>query len=244
MLKKDLIISVSAHLLIALVIVVLNPAMGMFRDKPEIMIVKPMDFVPGGGPKAGQDEPAKIAPTRPSPPEPVDDAAVIKSKEKKEADKPREKKKEPTKPKEKIKPEPEKREAEPVEEKSDHQVRDDGKGGLEVQGAAVGTGVGAGIGAGSSNLPYNLGLVLNVIERNWRNPVTAPNSISCTIYFQIDRRGNVIGEPVIERSSGIAVFDQGAVSAIKRAKQFPAFPSNFDYEYIGLHLDFEYVPEM
>jgi TonB family protein len=105
-----------------------------------------------------------------------------------------------------------------------------------------GSGDGEGENIGGSNLPYNLGLVLSVVERSWRNPVTASTPISCTIYCQIGRDGNVIGEPIVERSSGISTFDQAAIYAIKRAGQFPPFPTDFDYDYIGLHLDFQYAP--
>jgi TonB family protein len=66
--------------------------------------------------------------------------------------------------------------------------------------------------------------------------------MSCTIYFQIDTDGRLIGEPVIERSSGTSAFDQSALMAIRRVGVFPAFPPGFEYEFIGLHLDFEYVP--
>ena len=135
-----------------------------------------------------------------------------------------------------------KEKTEKIEPKKD-KTKSDGKGGLDVS-SKVGQGFGEGEGEniGGSNLPYDLSLVLSVIERSWRNPVTSSTPISCTIYCQIDRDGTVIGEPIVEKSSGISTFDQAAIYAIKRAGQFPPFPVEFNYDYIGLHLDFEYVP--
>lgn len=247
--KKDLILSVLGHLILTGLILVINPAMGMFKPKMEIMVVKPTDFFPGGPPPGKPDAgPKSIAPPKPA--ERMEDETItekpkLKSENKKEkiiAEKPKEK---PPKAVEKSKEETraEESEAESAaqdEAKSEQTVKEDGKGGLEV--ASTVGGSGTGVGPGSSNLPYNLGLVLNIIERNWRNPVTSPKPITCTVYFQIDRSGRVIGEPVVEKSSGYSTFDQAAVLAILRAGQFPAFPSSFNYAYIGLHLDFQYVP--
>ncbi len=135
-----------------------------------------------------------------------------------------------------------KEKTEKIEPKKD-KTKSDGKGGLDVSSkVGQGSGEGEGENIGGSNLPYDLSLVLSVIERSWRNPVTSSTPISCTIYCQIDRDGTVIGEPIVEKSSGISTFDQAAIYAIKRAGQFPPFPVEFNYDYIGLHLDFEYVP--
>jgi len=135
-----------------------------------------------------------------------------------------------------------KEKTEKIEPKKD-KTKSDGKGGLDVS-SKVGqsSGEGEGENIGGSDLPYDLSLVLSVVERSWRNPVTSSTPISCTIYCQIGRDGIVIGEPIVERSSGISTFDQAAIYAIKRAGQFPPFPVEFNYDYIGLHLDFEYVP--
>jgi TonB family protein len=105
-----------------------------------------------------------------------------------------------------------------------------------------GSGEGEGENIGGSNLPYDMGLVTSILNRSWRNPVTASTPITCTIYCQIGRDGNIVGEPIVEKSSGISTFDQAAIFAFKRAGQFPPFPSDFDYDYIGLHLEFVYAP--
>ena len=247
MLKKDLIISLVAHLVLIAAIAVINPISAMLRPKPEIIIVKTYEEM-GGGAKRADPEPANIAPPKSGKtPDEVDDTPKIKEPEKKAApvEKSKEKKKDPEKKKkEDIQKRTEEEESESKTESKDNTPKVNSDGGIEVNEKVGGTGAGTGAGAGSGNLPYNIGMVLRVIERNWRNVVTDVNPITCTIYFQIDRYGYVVGEPMIEKSSGITTFDQGCILAIKKAKQFPAFPPSFDYQYIGLHLDFEYVPGM
>ena len=249
MIKKDMTISFVAHLVLIALIAIINPISAMFREKPEIIIVK--TFEESGGPaskRTDQEEPAAISPPKAGKPVPekVDDAVPIKPVEKAKpvAEKPK------PKPKKKPKPEPEKQEIESsnepegsTEEKSEIETpKPDGKGGIDVS-EKLGGG-GTGVGKGTGDLPYNIGMVLSVIERNWRNVVSDANPITCTVYFQIDRYGYVVGDPIIEKSSGLTTFDQGCILAIRRAGQFPAFPANFNYQYIGLHLDFQYVPGM
>jgi protein TonB len=213
-LRKDFLISVIGHCALMVLIVFLNPNRGMFRGTPDVMNVDLSQLMTPAG--AGKTETPKAIATS----KPVEDESVA----------PKEK---PQLKKEKI----EKTEAKNEKSKSD------GKGGLDVS-TKVGPGSGEGDGEniGGSNLPYNLALVISIIERSWRNPVNSSTPILCTIYCQIDRDGSVIGEPIVEKSSGIGVFDQAAIYAIKRAGQFPPFPSDFGYDYIGLHLDFEYAP--
>lgn len=248
MLKKDFLISLVAHLALIAIIAVINPISAMLRPKPEIIIVKTFEEM-GGGAKRSDPEPANIAPPKSGKtPDEVDDTPKIKPPEKKAApvEKPKEKpkKKEPEKKKEEPKRTANEEDSESKSDSKDNSPKVNSDGGIEVNEKVGGTGAGTGVGSGSGNLPYNIGMVLKVIERNWRNVVTDVNPITCTVYFQIDRYGYVVGEPIIEKSSGMTAFDQGCVLAIKRAGQFPAFPASFDYQYIGLHLDFEYVPGM
>lgn len=213
-LRRDMIVSVVGHCALLVAIIIFNPSRGMFRGTPDMMTVDLSQLTPASAGKAAsaQDVAAK----------PVEEAAAPA-------------KKEQVKKEKAVK-------TEKTEPKKDR-TKSDGKGGLDVS-SKVGQGsvTGEGENIGGSNLPYDLSLVLSVVERSWRNPVTASTPITCTIYCQIGRDGTVIGEPMVEKSSGIGTFDQAAIYAIKRAGQFPPFPVEFTYDYIGLHLDFEYVP--
>jgi periplasmic protein TonB len=211
-LRKDLLISVIGHCALALLVIIFNPSRGMFRGTPDVMNVDLTQLQRPAG--AGQA---------------VKQAVVAKPTEENV----------PTTQKQQVK----KEKTEKVDKTEIKKTKADGKGGLDVS-RKVGEGAGEGEGEniGGSDLPYDLGLVLSIIERSWRNPITSSTPITCTIYCQINRDGFVIGEPVVEKSSGIGVFDQAAIFAIKRAGQFPPFPTEFDYDYIGLHLDFQYAP--
>ncbi len=269
-LKKDLLISVLGHLALVSLLVIINPAAGMFGKMPERLVIGSVDLTGGGTPKAPakteSDVPKEEAKALVPPPanndaipdESVEEhfepemseklADIIPEKPiEKKPEKPKEspkKEKKPDKPKEettkKVTKRPEKKPAEEPKQTAPKTVQQDGKTGVDVD-ASVASGEGNG-GTGSYDLPYNIGMLTNRIERAWRNPVSSAETISCTIYFQVGSDGRLIGEPVIERSSGISIFDQQALMAIKRAGAFPPFPSGFDYEFIGLHLDFEYVP--
>jgi TonB family protein len=147
--------------------------------------------------------------------------------------------------------EPESRPAEPVvaaaetETEQPQEITSEAGRGLDISTAVGGQGTGGsgeGGGAGGFGLPYNIALLERKIERVWRNPVTSSSTVKCTVYFQVGRDGQLIGQPVIEESSGIPTFDNEAVYAIMRVNQFPAFPSGFEYDYIGVHMDFAYVP--
>jgi periplasmic protein TonB len=213
-LRRDLIISVIGHCALLIAIIIFNPSRGMFRGTPDIMNVDLSQLTPAGAGKAASAQ--DVAP------KPAEEAIAPSKKE--------QAKKEKTEKIEKTEPKKDK-------------AKSDGKGGLDVSSkVGQGSGEGEGENIGGSNLPYDLSLVLSVVERSWRNPVTASTPITCTIYCQIGRDGSVIGEPIVEKSSGISTFDQAAIYAIKRAGQFPPFPVEFSYDYIGLHLDFEYVP--
>ncbi len=206
MLKKDLIISLIAHAALIAIIAVINPISAMFRPKPEIIIVRTYEEM-GGGAKRADPEPANIAPPKSGKtPDEVDDTPKIKPPEKKAApvEKPKEKpkKKEPEKKKQETEKTQNDDETESKSEGKDNTPKINSDGGIEVNEKVGGTGAGTGVGSGSGNLPYNIGMVLKVIERNWRNVVTDVNPITCTIYFQIDRYGYVVGEPIIEKVIG------------------------------------------
>jgi TonB family protein len=88
---------------------------------------------------------------------------------------------------------------------------------------------------------YYLGMILTKISQHWRNPYQGGKQvIRSTIYFKIDRQGNLL-EANLEKSSGDALFDQAAIRAVYQAKTFPPFPQEMKLSVLGVHFEFEYV---
>lgn len=88
---------------------------------------------------------------------------------------------------------------------------------------------------------YYLGMILTKISQHWRNPYQGGRqAIRATIYFKIDRQGNLL-EAALEKSSGDALFDQAAIRAVYQAKNFPPFPQEMKLSVLGVHFEFEYV---
>lgn len=259
--RRDFAVSVLSHLALVALIIIVNPTTTRLGIGPDVMTVDlgglqapgPKEIPAQAPPQEEEKEPAEI----PASPELLADADMQESfavrsrdtlasivKEKKPEPKPRKREEKP-KPKETTSRKPE-----PVVAKTDQEPEaetgsssDAAGGGLDIEaGVSVGSGSGYGDGSGSFNLPYNIGMLRRKVERAWRNPVSSPNTVVCTIYFQIGRDGTLIGEPVVEKSSGITIYDQEAVYAVRRVDRFPEFPSGFEYDYIGIHMDFSYVP--
>ncbi|MFH2055502.1 MAG: TonB family protein [bacterium] len=269
-LRKDLAISVLGHISLIAIIIIVNPATGVLRGSPEVMTVG-LAGLEGPAPAPAREEVQQQAEEQQPEAEPIDPPEIpitaadesfeesfkLASNDSLETivDEP-EPEPEPEKPKpEKPKPKPAEQTqarteskppaAKPIEDTGPKEVTSSAGKGLDIT-SAVGEGDGAGGsgsgGSGGFGLPYNISMLERKIERSWRNPVTSSNQVTCTIYFQIARDGQLIGRPVVEKSSGITTFDNEAVYAIMRVDQFPAFPSGFEYDYIGIHLDFAYVP--
>ncbi len=258
--RKDIAISFMGHLSLMAIIIIVNPATGVLRGTPELMTI---DLSGLSAPAAAaeqavqpHEEEIEVDPIEPPEvPESISDEAIEESFAVASADTLEtiieEKEPEPEPEPEKPKPKPKPREKPPepevaaVEEESGPKEIEGSAGrGLEIS-SAVGEGEGVAgdsRGSGSFGLPYNISLLERKIERSWRNPVSSANQVTCTIYFQVGRDGQLIGQPVVEKSSGITTFDNEAVYAIMRVDQFPAFPTSFEYDFIGIHLDFAYVP--
>lgn len=88
--------------------------------------------------------------------------------------------------------------------------------------------------------PYYLSLVFGKIRDAWENPVQSSATLMTTIYFRILGDGNIV-EAKVEKTSGIDLFDQSAIRAIIGSAPFPPLPGEFTGEYLGIHLEFEYV---
>ena len=88
--------------------------------------------------------------------------------------------------------------------------------------------------------PYYLSIVFGKIRDEWENPVQSSSNLMTTIYFRILRDGNIV-ETKVEKTSGSDLFDQSAMRAIISGAPFPPLPNEFSGEYLGIHLEFEYV---
>ena len=88
--------------------------------------------------------------------------------------------------------------------------------------------------------PYYLSLVFGKIRDVWENPVQSSSTLMTTIYFRILRDGT-IEQTQVEKSSGIDLFDQSTMRAIISSAPFPPLPNEFTGDYLGIHLEFEYV---
>ena len=94
---------------------------------------------------------------------------------------------------------------------------------------------GAGFGS-----PYYLSLVFGRIRDTWDNPVQTSTTLSVTIYFKIFRDGQIM-DTQLEKTSGIDLFDQSAMRSIVSSAPFPPLPTEYTGEYLGIHLEFEYM---
>jgi TonB family protein len=88
--------------------------------------------------------------------------------------------------------------------------------------------------------PYYLSLVFGKIRDVWENPVQSSSTLMTTIYFRILRDGTIV-ETKVEKTSGIDLFDQSAMRAIISSAPFPPLPNEFTGDYLGIHLEFEYI---
>ncbi len=105
---------------------------------------------------------------------------------------------------------------------------------------------GAGLGSGSEemklgNFPYPFFLITvkEKIGFNWAQFMGGRKlGTEIWVYFKINRRGRII-EIKLEKSCGIARFDNYALKAVKDAEPFPRLPSTYSGEYLAIRVIFE-----
>jgi len=109
------------------------------------------------------------------------------------------------------------------------------------QGVDIGSEFGAVQLEGASfETPTYLNILFGKIKYNWDNPIEGTEKIICTIYFTILRQGNVV-DAIVEKSSGIAAFDQSALRAVMSSSP-PPLPLEYSGNQLGIHLQFQYQP--
>ena len=111
-----------------------------------------------------------------------------------------------------------------------------GTGGPAGMGGTVGVG-GATFDQPDFNYSYYVERMLVTIGMNWFKPAESV-PISPMIRFRIERDGS-IGDPQVERSSGLPFVDRAALRAVMASSPLPPLPQEFAGRYLGVHLIFE-----
>ncbi|MCX6559568.1 MAG: energy transducer TonB [Candidatus Aminicenantes bacterium] len=122
--------------------------------------------------------------------------------------------------------------------------------GLTIGGGAPGYGEGAGLGGyggmiGESNFPYQYYLqnIQDRISGRWRESLVDPGvtgNFRTTVYFRIFRNGT-ISRVEVKEPSGLRPLDLSSQRAVTDAAPFPPLPDDYDEEYLGIILIFEYI---
>lgn len=145
------------------------------------------------------------------------------------------KRKKPERKKETPRPEPQVKE-DTEAEKIDEPERKGLPEGVEL-GSEFGS---ARLDAAGFDSPYFLNVLFSKIRNRWDNPYEGIDTIHCTIYFVVDRKGRII-DSAIENSSGLSAYDHAALRAVLAARP-PPLPNQFGSEELGIHLQFRYLP--
>jgi TonB family protein len=112
-----------------------------------------------------------------------------------------------------------------------------------------GTGGGSGSGSGEpfgvSGFPfiYYLQFLSDKISASWFTSLVDPGvsgQFQTQVYFKIYRNGQA-ADLKVEVSSGVPAFDLSALRAIQTASPFAPLPSEYDGQYLGIHLIFEHA---
>lgn len=127
------------------------------------------------------------------------------------------------------------------------QKKGDGKG-KEGEDSKIKEGVGSAEFEGLSGVGVDFGgsyyvdIMRARIGEFWRNPIRGATSVvRTTIYFKIEKNGK-IKDAIIEKSSGIELFDQAALRSVLSADPLPSLPQEYTGNILGVHLEFEYTP--
>jgi TonB family protein len=89
---------------------------------------------------------------------------------------------------------------------------------------------------------YYLRLIQSKIGERWSPPrAAATGGERVTVLFEIQRDGQV-REPIVEKSSGNALYDQSALRAVTEASPFPPLPPEFKASSLRIHFGFEFQP--
>jgi len=229
---RDFYISLAAHLVILLAIAILAPVTAYYQMKgyPQIYRVGLVSLpASGGGAGAGTSSASASAP-----------AEGIGLKEMKTEQKKAKK----------TQPKTSQQKAPPSKKTTETAAKpDEGKGtaGKEGKGEGYEVSLGGGLGSayvegGNFESSYYLDIAFGKIRGNFSNPLRQTTfPIRTTVYFKILKDGK-IAEPVVEAPSGVAPFDQAALRAVISSDPLPSLPEEYKGEWLGIHLEFEFLP--
>jgi periplasmic protein TonB len=136
---------------------------------------------------------------------------------------------------------PKQKTAPPSEEPQTREEMQEAKSKGLPQGVNLGSEFGsASLDATGFESPTFLNILFNKIRIQWENPFEGSEGITCTIYFVVDREGQIT-DYTVEKSSGISAYDQAALRAVMSTKA-PPLPNQFGSDQLGIHLEFQYIP--
>lgn len=252
--RRELTASALAHLFLFLFLVFATmPGASLPPPIPadQVMNVTPVDALPAGLLAAAPAAAAEAAP-EPEPPattegvkipeKPPTKQAASPPRPKPPAEKPKEKPREKPRPKAEAAPvAPDSKTLEQTEEttpKATGVYESRVQAGSGVQGGSLLGLKGGTPGGRPSTYPDR---ITNKIYYTWKNPAKLQESTSCSVVFRIDPTGQA-SQVALERSSGMAVFDNSTVRAVYEAAPYPPFPRGMNEQYIVMRVIFEYLP--
>jgi periplasmic protein TonB len=251
--KRAIAVSASAHLLLfVLLVFVTSPDASLPPPIPadQIMNVTPVDALPAGllseeSAPAPEAEPAE-APAAATEAVKIPEKAPVKPKaESKPTTKPKPRpEKTPPKAKPKVAEAPTAPDGAAARQETASQGQRSGVYESKVQaGSGVKGGSLLGIKGGTpggrpSTYPDR---VTNKIYYTWKNPAKLLDTATCSVVFRIEPDGQA-SQVALERSSGMAVFDNSTVRAVYEAAPYPPFPRGMSEQYIVMRVIFEYIP--
>jgi TonB family protein len=249
--KKAIYASVSAHLILFLIILV-SPTLPKSSKKGMIQYI-PLNFVtPGGGGGGGRGTQLKET-AGPAKKETLRDLTLpqkVKEEAKSAMRYPVEKPKKEAKQKAEKKAAITKPESKPQEAAQEGASSGPGTGapgmgtGLRIGTGTGGGGPGYGGSSGLANFPYTyyLQIITDRVSANWFSSLVDPGisgNFQTVVYFKIGKDGQV-SDLKVEESSGVTSLDLSAMRAVKASAPLPPLPRDYEEAYLVIHLIFEH----
>jgi len=248
--KRALIFSVSAHIILFIVLL-LSPHIPKPKRKGLVHYVNVISFPGGGGSLTAASE-TQLEETALPERESLRDLTLS---DRVEQDSPEALHFPTEKPQRDNTPKTEKKaviQKPPTKKTSDSSSQPPGEGAGSGIKLGFGGGSGSGFGVGSeyasqiglSNFPYTyyLQILHGRISTNWYPAQAVPGltgNFHTTVLFKIFRNGRISTVEIME-SSGVRALDMSAVRAVQNAAPFPPLPQDYEDEYLIIRLIFEH----